>query len=52
MRILNAAKVQAEYREKKRQRMAEEAKRAKGKGKAEDGPLQIREGEKMADFHR
>jgi hypothetical protein len=50
MRIIHAAKIQAEYREKKKQREAEKAKKEKGKGKAE--PLQIKDGERIADFHR
>lgn len=54
MRILNAAKVQADYRERKRQREEERLRREKGKGKkAREGEsLQIRDGEKMGDFHR
>ncbi|UZJ51141.1 hypothetical protein CBS101457_000461 [Exobasidium rhododendri] len=52
MRIINAASIQAQYREKKKEREEELARKTKGKGKGEQGTLQIREGEKMGDFNR
>lgn len=50
MRILHGAKIQAEYREKKKQREVEAAK--KKKNAANTGQLQIGDGEKMGDFNR
>lgn len=50
MRILNGAKIQADYRERKRQREAEEAR--KKKIATSVGQLHIRDGEKMGDFNR
>lgn len=52
MRILNAASIQADFHAKKKQREADLAKRLKGKGKAEEGSLQIRDGERIGDFNR
>lgn len=56
MRILNAAKVQEEFKKKKRERKERE-KRGRGtttaKAKDEEGgPLRIKMGEKMGDFSR
>jgi hypothetical protein len=51
MRILQGAKIQAEFHEKKRQREAEEAKKMK-KRATDASSLQIMDGEKLGDFHR
>lgn len=50
MRILHGAKIQAEYREKKKQRELEEVRKKKNAARTDQ--LQIRDGEKMGDFNR
>lgn len=51
MRIIQGAQIQAEYREKKKQKEEEQARKLKNRA-VEGDLLKIKEGEKMGDFHR